>query len=82
VYVPLVEAAIDEIGNRALAAPRKAGEPDDATLMPVELLALRAGDARFMPDDVRLGHCDTLREETGQRYLRIFAGWPKIRRIV
>src|SRR4029453_14090857 len=49
VDTPLVEQVIDEVGDGALARARQAREPHHAAAMPVETLALVAGDSVLMP---------------------------------
>jgi len=43
---------VEGIGDRALARPAQAGEPDDAALVPFAPFALSAGDLMIVPGDV------------------------------
>ena len=57
VDAPLVQLVVDQVRDGALAAGAQAGEPNHAALVAVELLALFAADAVFVPGDVGIvGH--------------------------
>src|SRR3954471_7176587 len=50
----IVERFIDQIGHGAFAAARKTREPNDASCMTIQPLAVLARDARGVPDNVSL----------------------------
>src|SRR5689334_2954024 len=56
---PLIELLLDDVGHRALAAAAQAGEPDDATFVPIEALALGTAYLMLVPSDV-VGHFQLL----------------------
>ena len=69
----LVQFVVDQIRDRALSARAQAGEPNHATLVPVELFALFARDAVFVPGDVGIvGHA--LRRAPSSPKCQVFAG--------
>ena len=48
----LVQLVVDQVRDRALAAGAQAGEPNDAALVAIELFALFASDAMFVPGHI------------------------------
>ena len=56
-HAALMQEFVDDVGNRAFAATTQACEPHHATTMAVELFAILARDALFVPNNNRFFLC-------------------------
>jgi hypothetical protein len=51
-----MKLSVDQVGNRALSTAAEAGEPDNATSVPGQFLAISTGHIVIVPSDVSFGH--------------------------